>query len=570
MTPQAPQGQPPRGGFFRQIHLLSRDKLSSHSDQMSCAASSEPSSPPTTASTGEMKAHSRRQRNPEVIAASAFMQKLNLKYISRLWEAITENCMLGVSSARTEGRSDEDHEEIHVKDFLRLAGQLLPNCSESDSQYLELLFGKVDRESRGSVRTTDIATALVLICSEDPIEKLQTLFRVFDSDADSCLTPEQIFDMYESIKLNDITRTQERLRADSVFDGELAKQEAKRLYQLTMELLKAEQQERREPAGHLSQEENDFVIFDEFKLVFNDRGAGPFLLENLIPGSFSLAWILQKVKDPAIPDTGRIGLDDKDFAVEVKRRVVDAYQRGEPFLKLREKKGKKGRAVRNMQNNFATSGTRSSDEGVSHGGAANGHDAGPITPRVPDSLPQIASMRSMRPGGRPGAPAAQGAGAQVTSNAGAASNERGRLDSGVEETKAAEQSDDSDEDDDVPHAHAGAQVARGGGGHAHCSHAHHGHGKQAGAVHRGSITTPAKAALFADVPLLDQDLPIPFLSMNNSHAKLFRALTLDEKTQQAYLREKKHVNRVMGYRCLVCDIDHDFKLQKAATSADRR
>merc|ERR1712007_86346 len=61
------------------------------------------------------------------------------------------------------------------------------------------------------------------------------------------------------------------------------------------------------------------------------------------------------------------------------------------------------------------------------------------------------------------------------------------------------------------------------------------------------------------------ELPqIPVMTQNHKNAQLFRTMTLDAKTQQAYLRDKKDVNRTMKYQCLVCAVNHDFRLSKFA------
>mmetsp|Transcript_105459 Transcript_105459/g.264031 ORF Transcript_105459/g.264031 Transcript_105459/m.264031 type:complete len:578 (+) Transcript_105459:222-1955(+) len=63
------------------------------------------------------------------------------------------------------------------------------------------------------------------------------------------------------------------------------------------------------------------------------------------------------------------------------------------------------------------------------------------------------------------------------------------------------------------------------------------------------------------------ELPqLPVLSLNHEHAKRFRTMKLDAQTQQAYLRDRKDVNRTVRYQCLVCAVTHEFKLSKSAAS----
>merc|ERR1719352_1361125 len=226
-------------------------------------------------------------------------------------------------------------EAISMPEFLKLAFREMKSHSMDDEHFLERLFRCVDRRKKGTVRTTDIATALVLICNADPIprqkdglSKLKTLFRIFDADDDSCLTHDEIFDMYLSIKVNDVTKTRQALVADITFDDELSLQEAKRLYELTIELLNAV---------------SDFVIFEEFKKVFDER---PSLISDLLPGAFTLDWILSDYKPP--------GIEINSFGSDVRRGLIDAMRRGEEHLDLSKKRG---RGMRIMQNclNLGTS-----------------------------------------------------------------------------------------------------------------------------------------------------------------------------------------------------------------------
>merc|ERR1719352_900632 len=236
-------------------------------------------------------------------------------------------------------------EAISMPEFLKLAFREMKSHSMDDEHFLERLFRCVDRRKKGTVRTTDIATALVLICNADPIprqrdglSKLKTLFLIFDSDDDGCLTHDEIFDMYLSIKVNDVTKTRQALIADITFDDELSLHEAKRLYELTIELLNVV---------------SDFVIFEEFKKVFDER---PSLIDLLLPGAFTLEWILSEYKPP--------GIENNSFGSDVRRGLIDAMPRGEEHLDLSKKRG---RGMRIMQNclNLGTS-RAASDEEHSH------------------------------------------------------------------------------------------------------------------------------------------------------------------------------------------------------------
>jgi len=302
---RGPQGSAPvqRGGFFRALNFYRQtDVFASEFDVTIPTTRSTPT--PLDDELGLLQ-----QKGS--LAASLFLDKLNLKLLERLWVAIKKNCMLNTAAARGQGV----YEAISLPDFLRLAWQQMPQHSTDDEHFLERLFKCVDRRKKGSVRTTDIATALVLICNSDPIprqkdglSKLKTLFRIFDADDDSCLTHDEIFDMYLSIKVNDVTKTRQALVADITFDDELSLHEAKRLYELTIELLNVS---------------SDFVIFEEFKKVFDER---PSLISDLLPGAFTLEWILSEYKCPSI--------ELKTFGSDVRQGLIDAMRRGEEHLDL--------------------------------------------------------------------------------------------------------------------------------------------------------------------------------------------------------------------------------------------
>merc|ERR1719491_2389149 len=71
----------------------------------------------------------------------------------------------------------------------------------------------------------------------------------------------------------------------------------------------------------------------------------------------------------------------------------------------------------------------------------------------------------------------------------------------------------------------------------------------------------------AYLPVEALELPVlEVLPLNHTHAMRFRTMTLDAKTQQAYLRDKKDVNRSQKYQCLVCAVNHDFRLSKFANA----
>jgi len=125
---------------------------------------------------------------------------------------------------------------------------------------------------------------------------------------------------------------------------------------------------------------------------------------------------------------------------------------------------------------------------------------------------------------------------------------------------------DDDESDEEDAADGYGRDAR---GHAPVGHSvQHSAAVSTGQQHgQPGVMSSAKAAL----PIEALELPqLEVLPLNHTHSMRFRAMTLDAKTQQAYLRDKKHVNRAQKYQCLVCAVNHDFRLSKFAASAEHQ
>jgi hypothetical protein len=555
MYPHKPQQAMPaqRGGFFRALNFYRQTNMLASEFDGAVPTTRTPSPPGD-----ELALLQDQQASGQALAASLFLDKLNLKLLERLWVAIKKNCMLNTASGRSQGV----YEAISLPDFLRLAWQQMPHHSADDEQFLERLFRCVDRRKKGSVRTTDIATALVLICNADPIprqkdgvSKLKTLFRIFDADDDSCLTHDEIFDMYLSIKVNDVTKTRQALIADITFDDELSLHEAKRLYELTIELLNVV---------------SDFVIFEEFKKVFDER---PSLISELLPGAFTLEWILSEYKPP--------GIENHSFGSDVRRGLIDAMRRGEEHLDLSKKRGRGMRIMQNCLNLVShkvvtdeasqeqgalTDGdpdtiSKSSAGGGAGTAAAQECSAGCARASYASraSLPKITSAsksaRTPRRNSKPGPGGAHPNKEAPTAALSAADQKR------VEKAEEEEDDDDDDSDEERTEGYGTARDARG----TQLGHVGHHSVAASATTPRGQPGAAHGAVGKANLPLEALELPqLEVLPLNHTHAMRFRTMTLDAKTQQAYLRDKKDVNRSMKYQCLVCAVNHDFRLSKFA------
>lgn len=554
-----------RGGFFRALNFYRQTDVFSGGLDSTELTSAPPT--PLYGSSWDF-GHVHDQQTKDALAAYLFLDKLNLGLLERLWVAIKKHCMDAMKEKHSvdgaAGRSQGVYEAIKKKDFLNLTFQEMQRHSEDDEQILIRLFDCVDRRKKGSVRTTDIATALVLICNADPIprqrdglSKLKTMFRIFDADDDSCLTPDEIFDMYVSIKANDVTKTRQAVVADITFDDELSVHEAKRLYEQTIELLNVS---------------SDFIIFEEFKKVFDER---PDLINQLLPGAFTLEWILSEYK---LPSQDRLSSAVREFGSDVKRGLLDAMRRGEEHLDLSKKRG---RGMRIMENclNIASHRPVSEEErspliddnldGDGAGGAS-GSDATacPNSARCLDrasraSLPKISSAsKSARTPRRSSSNKVPAMGA---CNAHGGKDGTGATEASLEKRRLEEEDEDLDDDDtDEDEAAAAYGTARGDarGSVHHSVSASAGHSHS----HPGSNTVGIGKSVLPQEAL---ELPqLEVLPLNHTHAMRFRTMTLDAKTQQAYLRDKKDVNRSLRYQCLVCAVNHDFRLSKCAATAE--
>lgn len=125
--------------------------------------------------------------------------------------------------------------------------------------------------------------------------------------------------------------------------------------------------------------------------------------------------------------------------------------------------------------------------------------------------------------------------------------------------EASESDDESDDDSRAPIAGKAASAPsrpNASGGVTHREYAAGSCG--GGGAHAYSI----QAAL--EIPKL------PVLSLNHEHATCFRTIKLDSQTQQAYMRDKKDVNRTTKYQCLLCAVNHEFRLNKTAGGAEHQ
>jgi hypothetical protein len=354
--------------------------------------------------------------------------------------------------------------------------------------------------------------------------------------------------MYFSIKCNDICKDRASIQADITFEDELSLHEAKRLYERTVENM-----------GTVS----DFIIFEEFSRVFDKL---PFLLERLLPGAFSLEWILTDYRSES---------QSNSLVGEIKDSFVKALRRTDETLNLNMKRG---RGLRIMQNcldlpiTWTGGDTKASAGDRSGGNYGAVHSSENVRPEARTRLPKLQSASDKA--GNKGTQKTKGKGVEDSKKKGAKSQKKegvapASTDKAAEAAQSAnnmmredEEEEDSDEDEDEDEddedgypsgkgasqhkggaqggSKGGAQMPRGPGG------------ERAGKTAKYSIDEA-------------MDIPhIPVQTLNHKNASLFRTMKWDQKSEQAYLRDKQDVNRTFKYQCLVCAVNHDFQLCKSA------
>merc|ERR1719440_1438060 len=131
--------------------------------------------------------------------------------------------------------------------------------------------------------------------------------------------------MYYSIRKNDTSRGVSDLLADLVFDDELSLQAARRLYERTVANLR---------------NITDFIIFEEFAQVF---AKSPEILEQLVPGTFSMEWNMTEYR-PA-----KVNPCSPALVKEIRDSYKRTLRRGCEGLKLDKVSGRGTRILQTIR-----------------------------------------------------------------------------------------------------------------------------------------------------------------------------------------------------------------------------
>jgi len=156
-----------------------------------------------------------------------------------------------------------------------------------EDQFLRVIYSDVDRKQTGNVNIMDMVTVLVLLSGWDKKDQLSFLFRILDYDDDNCLTSDQILAFYVSLLIHQPIMHQNKsvYEANIVFNDELALQEGRRLFHITMDSL------------DLADGVKSLVNFEEIWEVLSRHS---FMLDALLPGVNNCRWVmkdLDAVKD---------------------------------------------------------------------------------------------------------------------------------------------------------------------------------------------------------------------------------------------------------------------------------
>lgn len=281
---------------------------------------------------------------------SSVVDALTLDAVERLWFAFKDRAVSSMSAkrgsiAKKAGRASV--ETVELRDFMVLAEREFSHTLEM-VRLLQAIFHSIARREGSSVvRTHAITTALVLICRCEPARKLRLLFSIFDADDDECVSLDEIFDLFVSVRANDLSRQGHESKADVTFGGELSLQEAKRLFELTV--------------PHLSVD-TDVVSFDDF---YKALETCPVVLPNLLPGLFSLQRFYKEEGNDTCNNLGIIQptssvarfsanteklIAQDDTTREVRKDFIAVIRRGQEHLELSTRLGRAARIMHHQLN----------------------------------------------------------------------------------------------------------------------------------------------------------------------------------------------------------------------------
>ncbi|CAD7940557.1 unnamed protein product [Amoebophrya sp. A120] len=207
-------------------------------------------------------------QNTETMSAAVtrFQSKLTLNFAARLWNSIR--------------RKISDSNNLSMSQFLGHIRSWKQFFHEYEYEFFGEIFKRLDRQQSNSVDVFHMMLALVFLSPETNKKvRFETVFRVFDTDDDGCLTTDQILKLYQTIRtlIPVLANDEVTAAANTFFNDELGTQEGRRLFDFTMDLYKSTS--------------SNLLTWDELWSLFD---YSTYLKDNLIPGLHQLNWVLSE------------------------------------------------------------------------------------------------------------------------------------------------------------------------------------------------------------------------------------------------------------------------------------
>lgn len=203
-------------------------------------------------------------------AVTRFQQKLTTRFCVTLWSSLQQ---------WAERKTLAGEPMISKETFLKLVDSI-QSFQAFEMDFFGNIYERVDRGQKGEVVMFDLTvTILLMATSNSRCDKAKLIFTVFDTDGDGCLSSEQLLKMYCSLIIHAaIARgDQPSYDADLLLGDELSLAKARRIYDYTLQ----------HPSEAL---DDDLCTFEEWWFII---GTNMNMLEELMPGSYCMTWVLR-------------------------------------------------------------------------------------------------------------------------------------------------------------------------------------------------------------------------------------------------------------------------------------
>ena len=218
-------------------------------------------------------------------AVTRFQQKITTKFCMVLWQSLQK-------WAERKAVIPTGEPLISADTFLKMVDNI-QLFQAHEMTFLSNIYERVDRGRKGEVVMFDLAvTILLMATSNSRCDKAKLIFTVFDTDGDGCLSSEQLLKMYCSLIIHAaIARgDQPSYDADLLLGDELSLAKARRIYDYTIQ----------HPSDAL---DDDLCTFEEWWCII---GTNMSMLEELMPGTYGITWVLRPRGGSARPPEPKV------------------------------------------------------------------------------------------------------------------------------------------------------------------------------------------------------------------------------------------------------------------------